>query len=116
VKFKQKFQRGQRVAIAAEMPPSMSHFAHNTEAIVEYSDWQYRHMGARVGNGKTFQYSLLILDPKATEKSTESGIDWGHTGPFSCAWYEENQLSLVSDDRESGKRILEQHWHKGFES
>lgn len=85
----QKFFRGHRVKIAAELPSYMSHFdGAGCEAIVRgsYADL----CGSIEGD---IDYSLLILGDK----------------PASCAWYEEGLLTLVSSDRDAGEMILQEY-------
>lgn len=86
----QKFPRGARVKVADEMPSYMSHFDKGFEAIVQYT------YGQKFGGFNTNQYSLIY--------ETKDGY-------FSVAWYEEDQLTLISDDTEQGMKIIEAH-HK----
>ena len=87
----QKFFRGHRIKIDDEMPTSMKHFTSGAEAIVEYS---YSDVHS---NEEHSSYSLLILEP---------------TGSHSSAWYWEDQLTLVDNDRDKGEKILQEHKQK----
>jgi len=94
----QKFKRGSRVHIADEMPPSMRHFQHGIDAIVEYTYAQKAKHDRRYSQSGDFKtYSLLLLDAEGKP-----------TGPV--AWYEEEQLSLLSEDIHTGLDIIEQYY------
>jgi len=67
----QKFAVGQRVRIAKDLGPSMSHFTADCEATVKYT---YAHA---FGGNDIKSYSLIFDD--------------GSTS----AWYEEHQLSAI---------------------
>lgn len=94
---KQKFFRGQRVKLDDVMPEFMSHFPAGGEAIVDhsYTDIYY---------GDEFQnqsLALVLLDPVKEFRG------W-------TAWYHESQLTLLSDDRVAGEKILQRYkvWRK----
>ena len=82
----QKFKRGWRVKITSELPESMSHFTCDCEAIVLFS-YAQRYFGNDFDS-----YCLLLL---------EDGVP-----PRSCAWYEADQLTLVSDDVLAGLEVI----------
>lgn len=84
---KQKFFRGHRVHITANLPKSMSHFTGDVDAIVDgsYSD-QY-------GGSNVDDYSLLLLTKR----------------PYRVSWYHEHQLTLVNSDRDAGERLLQKY-------
>lgn len=86
--IKQKFFRGHRVHIAADLGPTMSHFHKDTDAIIvgSYSDLY--------GHGNYTSYELLVLSKKGEPHHTS-------------AWYEEHQLTLVNSDRDGGERMLQ---------
>jgi hypothetical protein len=86
--MKQKFLQGSRVRVCKEMPDCMSHFHKDFEAIVEYTYSQ------AYGGSDIKSYSLLALD--------KEGVTIG-----SRSWYQENQLTLVSDDLKAGMEIME---------
>ncbi len=75
----QKFPVGSFVRIAKDLGFSMSHFTSDTVAKVEYT---YAHA---FGGNSIESYSLIVREN-------------GHW--FSCAWYEEHQLSLITDKKE----------------
>jgi hypothetical protein len=93
IKSKQKFLRGQRVRIG-EMPPCISHFYHNTEAIV--MDTYRGRYGGGSKNEYGDDYTLFIFNKDGTSY-----------GPVS--WYKENQLTLVDDDRDKGEQIIQNY-------
>ena len=76
----QKFFKGDLVKIG-NLPPSMSHFPSNCEAIVLYSDKENLGHSSR----NQYQYALFILNK-----------DKNNNG-FS-AWYHEDQLTFVRED------------------
>jgi len=84
---KQKFKRGAKIRVCKEMPPNMSHFDSDFEAIVEYTYNQ------KYGGGDIDSYSLIMLD--------ENGDPIN-----SIAWYEENQLTLIDNDIKTGLKII----------
>lgn len=86
----QKFKRGSKVHICKNMPKSMFHFENNFDAIVEYTYAQ------KYGGNNIDSYSVIVLN--------DSGQPIN-----SIAWYHENQLSLLDDDIEVGKKIIEKY-------
>ena len=74
---KQKFPCGSFVKIADELHGGMHHFSSGIPAMVEYT---YAHA---YGSDDINSYSLFIR---------ESPDEWN-----SCAWYEEDQLTLITD-------------------
>lgn len=89
----QKFKRGSRVHIAKNLGGCMKHFTNDIDAIVMYTYKQ------KFGSGDYKSYSLLLLD--------ENGIGYNTT-----SWYEEWQLALVSNDLDSGLKLIEQYKYK----
>ena len=85
-----KFARGSKVAVCKEMPRYMSHFRSGFNAIVEYTYAQ------KYGGYDIDSYSLIVLN------DNDEPIN-------SIAWYEENQLTLISDDVNKGKEIIEKY-------
>ena len=85
-----KFQRGSKVAVCKEMPSYMSHFESGFNAIVEYTYAQ------KYGGDDINSYSLIQLD------ENDNPIN-------SISWYEENQLTLISDHIAKGKEIIERY-------
>ena len=85
-----KFKRGSKVAVCKEMPSYMSHFENGFNAIVEYTYAQ------KYGGDDIDSYSLIVLD------DNNEPIN-------SISWYEENQLTLISDDLAKGKEIIEKY-------
>ena len=83
----QKFKRGSKVKVDDVMPPHMAHFPAGFEAIVEYTYAQ------QYGGNNIDSYSLIHVDELGNAIT-------------STAWYYENQLTLVSDDLESGIKII----------
>jgi hypothetical protein len=73
-----KFIRGDTVKICKILPNYMDHFESNKLAIVSRSDKK--------------QYVLVILHPK----------------PHYIAWYEEDQLILIDDNRDKGEKVLQE--------
>ncbi len=86
----QKFPRGSKVAVCKEMPRYMSHFESGFNAIVEYTYSQ------KYGGNDIYSYSLIQLD------ENDNPIN-------SICWYEESQLTLISDDIARGKEIIERY-------
>ena len=84
----QKFPRGARVKVTDEMPSYMSHFECGFEAIVEYTH------GQKYDSSDIKNYSLIQLN--------ENGEPIN-----SISWYEEGQLTLLSDNTGEGKRLIE---------
>ena len=87
---KQRFKRGSKVHVCKEMPLYMSHFESDFDAIVKYT------YGQKFGGSDVDSYALIMLD------DSDKPIN-------SVAWYEEDQLTLVSDDVEAGLKIIEQY-------
>ena len=87
-KLGQKFPRGCFVKVCDKMPSHMSHFESGFFGIVEYT-YAQKYGGSDVGS-----YSLIVLDDEGKPVN-------------SISWYEENQLTLVDNDIEAGKRIIE---------
>ena len=75
----QKFFKGDLVWVG-DMPPSMSHFDHNCEAIVLES---LSEVDGNITKRHDKEYTLYILDDDAGESS----------------WYEEDQLTLIEPNR-----------------
>ena len=94
-KPKQKFPRGARVYIAKDLGSSMVHFECDQEAIVQYTYAQ--EYGWRGDRDNVKSYSLILLDSTGTK------------GVNAVSWYYEHQLTLVSDDVEVGKQIIEEY-------
>jgi len=94
----QKFFRGQRVRVADDLGSMMRHFTSGCDAIVvgSFSDQISSTSGADEES-----YTLLLKNEDGT------------TG--TASWYEESQLTLVSDDRIRGEEILQKH-KKGDDS
>lgn len=80
---KEKFQRGQRVRVAKEMPRDRAVFDCDCDAVVQYSDLEHS------GDGK--DYSLFLLEPYN----------------FFAAWYPEDLLTLLDASTEEGIKLLE---------
>lgn len=76
----QKFFKGDLVKVG-DMPPSMSHFEHNCEAIVLET---YSEMDGKITKMHDKEYTLYIL---GTDDDGES------------SWYEEDQLTLIEPNR-----------------
>lgn len=91
--MKQKFNQGDLVFIKEDLGPYMSHFESGCRAIVQYS------YNDRYGNG----------DP-SKEYENESDIVYSLwlEGMGSCAWYHQNQLTLI----EAGREDLLDQWVK----
>jgi hypothetical protein len=88
--MKQKFFRGQRVRIADQFPVEMHHFeGRKCDAIIDHS---YSDV---YGCGNYSDYGLIILPKRGN--------------PYYSAWYPERLLTLVSDDRVAGEKIIQQH-------
>ena len=91
--MKQKFPRGTFVQITKDLPTYMRHFEKDFVGVIEYSYKQ------EYGYGSTKSYSIVQLDKKGSPINT-------------IAWYEEDQLTLVSSDVKKGKAIIEAyHYH-----
>ena len=84
----QKFPRGARVHINQTLPKCMGHFIKDVDAIIEYSYEQK----FRCGNHESYSLVLLNKDGKALN---------------TVAWYDDANLTLVSDDIEEGLKIIE---------
>ena len=87
--MKQKFFRGQRVKLDSKFPKHMDHFGgKGVEAIVvaSYSDLY--------GGGNFSSFQLLILDRKHY---------------YNSAWYPEDLMTLISDNRKAGEVIIQMH-------
>ena len=86
---KQKFPIGSKVKVVKDLPRYMFHFPSDFEAIVKGT---YKQL-CGVGKSGYKDYSLIMLDDRGKP------VD-------SLAWYEEDQLTLVSDDTKAGKKII----------
>lgn len=86
---KKKFPCGSFVKIADDLHGGMDHFASGIPAMVEYT---YAHA---YGSDDIDSYSLIIRETEGIDRykgfKGESYI-WS-----SCAWYEEDQLTLITD-------------------
>ena len=89
IQSKQKFLRGQRVRISDVMPNCMRHFECGCEAIVVST---YRETCGR--HSYPQDYTLLILNVNGEPSR-------------SVSWYEENQLTLINSDRDSGEQLIQ---------
>lgn len=87
----QKFASGSKVQVTDKMPRHMFHFESGFQGIVEYT---YGQKYGGVDDVKS--YSLIVLDSDGKPVN-------------SIAWYEENQLTLLDDDLESGKSIINEY-------
>jgi hypothetical protein len=96
-KFTQKFKRGQKVRIG-DMPIYMKHFPNNIDAIVVGTYNEIIFHSSHLGGNESKEYKLLILF-----KDKE---------PFTCSWYEENQLTLIDSNIEENKKLLEKYWNQ----
>jgi predicted transposase YdaD len=86
----QKFRRGSRVKLSADEMVRMKWYGVADEAIVDYT---YRQK-FRCGDNKS--YSLVMLN--------ETG------DPINAiSWFDESQLTLVSDDTAAGLAIIERY-------
>ena len=85
----QKFSRGARVKVCRIMPSYMSHFQSGFEAIVEYTYAQ------KYGGTDVKSYSLIMLKNNVPVNA--------------IAWYEENQLTLISNDIKDGLKIIKEY-------
>ncbi len=83
----QKFPRGTWVKVSNEMPPCMSHFEKGFIGIVNYT-YAQKYWGDDVKS-----YCLIMLD------KDNKPIN-------SIAWYYEDQLTLVSNDIDTGIQII----------
>ena len=88
----QKFFRGQRVRIAPKLPEHARHFEADAEAIIDHS---YADAHGPHSKDSFNEYALIILEPNSI----------GNT--FFSAWYSGNLLTLVSDDRHHGERLIQ---------
>lgn len=87
----QKYERGQRVKVADEMPPSMSHFERGFEAIIDHS---YTDAYGRMGQERRDRmYSVVELNKSGKPVNQ-------------IAWYYEDQLTLLDANRAPGEAIL----------
>ncbi len=103
----QKFFRGQRVRVADDLGSMLRHFQSGCDAIVVGS---YTGCDAIVVGSYTDQYgSAAGEDPEYTLLLKDDGV------MDTVSWYEESQLTLVSDDRVRGEEILQRH-KKGDDS
>ena len=93
---RQKFPRGTRVRVVDTMPPSMRHFPVGFEAIVEYT-YSQKYWGDDYKS-----YCLVMLDDNGNPHN-------------STAWYDESQLTLVSDNIEEGLRLIEKYYYEEVE-
>jgi hypothetical protein len=85
----QKYTRGMLVWIAKNLGNSMAHFESGCFAIIHHS---YSDMyGGNDADGNA-SYSVVFLDDGR-----------------SCSWYDENQLTLISKDRDRGEKFI-QYW------
>jgi hypothetical protein len=91
---KQKFPRGSKVYITKDMPKYMSHFSKGCQAIVEFT-YKQEYGGGEDG---AKSYSLLILDEQGK-------------ADYTSAWYEEDQLTLLNSDVETGKKLIDQYYY-----
>jgi hypothetical protein len=88
--MKQKFLRGTRIKVDDAMPPSMTHFEKGFIGIVDHTYSQ-----AYGGNDiKSYCIVQLNKDGQPINK---------------IAWYQEDQLTLISDDLKAGEEILESY-------
>ena len=83
-----KFFRGDRVRICDEMPVWMDHFLCGCDAIVTSSSED-------VDENNRYNYGLLLILPDGDLEEV--------------SWYEENQLTLKSNDRDEGKRLIRKY-------
>ena len=86
----QKFKRGSKVHICKDMPKNMSHFKSGFDAIVEYSYAQ------KYGTDDIKKYAVIEL--------SEFGQPIG-----SNAWYHKDLLTLLDNNIEVGKKIIEDY-------
>lgn len=86
----QKFLRGQRVHIAADLGEYMRHFRSDIDAIISYTYAQ------KFGGTNTVSYNLLLF-------TVDGELD------RLSAWYEEHQLTLVDMDVEVGLKVLSEY-------
>ena len=88
--MKQKFLKGFEVKVDDEMPDIMSHFEKGFNGIVD-------HTYSEAYGGKDIKsYCLLVLDENRKPINKIS-------------WYNESQLTLVSDDMMNGMEIIENY-------
>lgn len=85
----QKFRRGSVVHVDKIMPKSMSHFDNDFDGIVKYT------YGQRYGGDDRSQYALVKIENGKPVNT--------------IAWYDESQLTLVSDDVNNGIMLMEQY-------
>lgn len=88
MKIKQKFLRGQLVYIG-DMPQHMSHFPNNFIGLIQYS---YRDA---YGGANTSNYSIMRWSDSVCQL-------------ISSAWYEEDQMTLLDNDRDMGEELLQE--------
>lgn len=69
------------------MPKTMSHFKGDIDAIVDHS------YSDAFGGDNVTSYAVLLLTPN----------------PYRSAWYYEEQLSLLSNDRDKGEKLLQRY-------
>ena len=86
----QKFKRGSKVHVCKDMPSYMSHFESDFDAIVKYTYAQ------KYGGSNVDSYALAVLNA--------AGVVVNY-----ISWYEENQLTLISDDTEAGLKLIAQY-------
>lgn len=88
--MKQKFPIGTFVRVCKDMPIHMSYFEKDFIGIVEGT---YKQLCG--GDNNIKDYALIYLD--------DNGVPI-----MSIAWYEEDQLTLVSTDTKKGKILIGQ--------
>lgn len=89
-KKSQKYPRGTIVRVRKDLPESMKHFPSGFTGVVEYS------CAEKFGGYDFSSYSLIRLNKKGNPVG-------------SLAWYQENQLIVVSNDVDKGKDIIEKY-------
>lgn len=90
MKEKQIFPRGCKVHIGDNLPSSISHFKSDFNAIIEYSYLQ------RYKYGPPNNYSVIQLDKNGQPINA-------------IAWYPADVITLLSDDIEAGKKLIENY-------
>ncbi len=88
--MKQKYLRGYEVKVDSEMPPMMAHFESGFNGIVDHTDSEAN------GGDDVESYCLVQLDKDRNPINQIS-------------WYDEDQLTLVSDDMKKGMEIIESY-------